>query len=265
MPDCSRLDALVTPFIDGELADAEQRQVSRHLEGCRACRARVEAERSIRALLRERNRDLCAGSAPSGLKARCALLRSIQPSAAPPARAGSRLLPFAAPWTGGLRPLALAATLVLVVGGAFLYQATHSSNRVLAAELAADHMKCFGLNGLLGTSHSHEAVEESMASSFDWDMDVPEAGTAPGERLDLVGSRMCLYGEGRTAHIMFRHNGVPMSLFMLPRETRSEQLVDIFGYNCRIWSAGDRTFVLVSRESAPEMERVTALVRATLR
>jgi anti-sigma factor RsiW len=263
MPDCSHIDALVTPFVDGELPDDEQRHVSRHLDACAACRARVAAERTVRSLLQARHDDLCTGSAPSALKARCASFRSLPAPGAPPARAGRRALPFASPWSGWLRPLALAATLVIVVGGAFLYQATQSSNRVLAAELAADHMKCFGLNELLGTSDSQKSVEDSMASTFEWKMHIPQA--AAEERLDLIGSRLCLYGEGRTAHIMFRHNGVPMSLFMLPRETRSEQLVDVFGYNCRIWSAGDRTFVLVSRESAPEMERVTAVVRATLK
>ena len=36
-------------------------------------------------------------------------------------------------WRARLVPLALAATLVLVVGGAFLYQATDQSARLMAA------------------------------------------------------------------------------------------------------------------------------------
>ena len=56
-----------------------------------------------------------------------------------------------------------------------------------------------------------------------------------------------------------------VSLFMLPRESRQDELVTILGHQARIWSAGDRTFVLVANESAPEMERMTALVRTTLR
>lgn len=258
MPDCSRIDPLVTPFVDGELPRDEQEEMSRHLQACPPCRAKVAAERSIRALVQARRDELTTETASPALKARCALLRSRPAPVVPlPLRQPSRT------WAARVRPFALAASLAIIVAGAFLYQATQSSNRVLAAELAMDHMKCFGLNGILGTHHSHSSVEAEMASSFDWMMRVPSPPAE--EHLDLVGSRMCLYGEGRTAHIMFRHNGEPMSLFMLPSETRADDLVGVFGHNCRIWSAGDRTFVLVSREGAPEVERVASVVRASLR
>ena len=49
---------------------------------------------------------------------------------------------------------------------------------------------------------------------------------------------------------MYTYNGQPVSLFMLPRETRASELVQVFGHQARIWSEGDRTFVLVARESA---------------
>ena len=155
------------------------------------------------------------------------------------------------------------ATLVLAVGAAVLYLATRSSSRVLAAELAMDHEKCFRLNALLGTQQTPEVVEASMASWFDWRMRLPD--TAGHQDVSLVGSRPCLYGEGKVAHIMYRHNGQPVSLFMLPGESRADQVVQIFGHQARIWSDGGRTFVLVARESAPEMEQMAALVRATIK
>ena len=34
MPDCSRIDALVTPFVDGELPESETRAVAGHLSAC---------------------------------------------------------------------------------------------------------------------------------------------------------------------------------------------------------------------------------------
>jgi len=162
-----------------------------------------------------------------------------------------------------LAPLAAAASLVVIVGGAFLYQATLRSSRVMAAELAADHMKCFAMNAVLGTHQSAETVQSSMASGFAWNMRVPLA--AERERLELVGSRPCLYGEGEVAHIMYRHNGQPVSLFMLPRTARSEELVEVLGHECAIWSSENRTFVLVAREARSDVERLAALVRAALR
>lgn len=260
MPDCSRIEALVTPFVDGELPAGDDQVVSNHLAACPPCRAKVIAERAVRQLLKARRTDL-AQTAPPALKARCAMLRSAAgPRTAPPTPTGARQ---PASWHARLAPFALVATLVLVVGGAFLYQATRSSARVLAAELALDHEKCFRLNRVLGTRHSADAVQAAMASGFDWNVELPD--TADRADVTLVGSRPCLSGEGKVAHIMYEHNGQPVSLFMVPGETRPDQLVEVFGHQCRIWSAGDRTFVLVARESPAELDEMAALVRTTIK
>jgi len=264
MPECSHIDAFVTPFVDDALPEGERQTVTRHITACPACLAKVTVERSVRALMQARRADL-SPPAPADLKARCAALRSRQ--AAPVVdiasrRTASRVAVLSA-WRTRLGPYALAASLLLAVTGAFIYQATRSSSRVLAAELALDHEKCFGLNAVLGTQHSAESVEAAMADRFDWQMRLPDISEAA--ETSLIGSRLCLYGEGKTAHIMYRHNGQPVSLFMLPHGSRADELVTILGHQARIWPAGDRTFVLVADESAPEMERMTALVRSTLR
>jgi len=263
MPDCSRLDSLVTPFVDGELPQDEQQAITAHLTACRACRARVAAERAIRSVLHARRADLSSTPAPPHLKARCARLRAHTPSAPLRHDAAASTRRSGAVWRTRVAPYALAATLLLAVAGAFIYQATRSSSRVLAAELAMDHEKCFRLNRLLGTQHSAEGVEAAMASGFGWNVQLPE--TDPHQDVSLVGSRPCLYGEGKVAHIMYMHNGQPVSLFMLPRESRADELVQVFGHRARIWSEGDRTFVVIGRESAPEIEEMAALVRTTVR
>ena len=262
MPDCSHIDALVTPFVDDALPEGERQAVTRHIAACPACRAKVAVERSIRSLMQARRDDL-ALPAPAQLKSRCAALCSKRsaPVDLNAHRTAARVAALSS-WRSRLAPYALAASLLLAVTGAFIYQATRSSSRVLAAELTLDHEKCFRLNARLGTQHSPESVEAAMADGFDWHVRLPDMSD---DDVSLVGSRPCLYGEGKTAHIMYRHNGQPVSLFMLPRESRADELVKILGHQARIWSAGDRTFVLVANESAPEMERMTALVRTTLR
>jgi anti-sigma factor RsiW len=162
-----------------------------------------------------------------------------------------------------LAPYALAASLVLVVGGAFVYQATDKSARVMAAELTADHVKCFAMNGLFGKHEGAAAVESSMAGSFGWQMHLPANPARAG--MELVGSRQCLYGEGEVAHIMYRHDGHPVSLFMLPKTARAEEIVDVFGYESKIWCDGNRTFVLVSHEPRADVERMASFVQASLR
>jgi anti-sigma factor RsiW len=275
MRSCQDLDPLVTPFIDGELSDAERRAVGDHLRVCAPCHSRVAAEQAVHDLLRERRTDLCAAAAPGALRTRCcesARKTSAQhlapptaaPRTAPGTPAPSTSAPFRArPWISRATPWAVAASLVLVVGGAFLYQATEASSRVLVAELTADHVKCFAMNSALGTHHTPSTVEASMLSGFGWSMHLPEEPSRAG--LELVGSRPCLYGEGKIAHIMYRHLGQPVSLFMLPRTARTEELVEVLGHEAAIWCAGNRTFVLVSDEPRREVERMATFVQASLR
>jgi hypothetical protein len=158
--------------------------------------------------------------------------------------------------------MVMAASLVTVVGGAFLYQATHQSARVMAAELAADHIKCFAMNAAFGTHEKASAVESTMLSSFDWRMHLPADPSRAG--LELVGARPCLYGEGRIAHIMYRHEGRAVSLFMLPNTDRTPGLVEVLGHEAAIWCANNRTFVLVSREPKQDVERLAAFVQSSL-
>ena len=167
MSDCSRIDPLVTPFVDGELPQDEQQTLTQHITACPACRGKVVAERAIRSVMQARRAELSGPPAPASLKARCARHDSSPLPPLPPSRSASSNVPSlrASAWRARVAPFALAATLLLVVGGALIYQATRGSSRVLAAELTMDHEKCFRLNRLLDTHHSPETVEAEMASS----------------------------------------------------------------------------------------------------
>src|SRR5947207_3686471 len=149
MHNCQSLDPLVTPFVDGELPAADRLAVEAHLRACPPCHSRVAAERAVHDLLHRRKASLCKAEAPDALHARCASfvhatdaasnaeprtqhqnpelrtlnpeLRTLnpEPRTLNPVGRSSRLVPFA-----------LAASLVAVVGGAFVYQATDKSVRV---------------------------------------------------------------------------------------------------------------------------------------
>jgi anti-sigma factor RsiW len=282
MSRCTFIDALLTPYVDGELTPPDRDAVDQHVVKCPPCRGRLLAERAVRAVIADRRDRICTERAPVALRARCAALRAAAgqmadarpermprlaslaaPDALPPAfRLAQRDRAARPRWRARIAPLSMAAALVLIVGAAFLYQLTASSSRVMAAELTADHMKCFALNNVLGTHATAEIVESSMASTFDWPMQLPPANEGG---LDLVGSRPCLYGEGRVAHIMFRHNGTPVSLFMLPKTSRADELVRVLGHEAAIWSVGDRTFVLIARETKDEVAHLADFVQASLR
>lgn len=251
MTECRQLDDLVTPYVDGELSDADRRWVDDHLLACGACRIRVQTEQAVRALMRERRGSL-AIDAPAGLRARCAAAVGSRPSSSGPIAA----------WRVGLVPFALAASLVLVVAGAFIYELTAHSTHVMVAELTADHLKCFRLNSLIGTHHDAPTVQQTMASRFDWQMQLPDHAERLG--LELVGSRPCLSGNGMVAHIMYLHHGNPVSIFMLPKSARADALLEVMGHQASIWSAGNRTFVVIAREPRAELDEMTSFVHAAL-
>jgi anti-sigma factor RsiW len=256
MSDCASINPLVTPYVDNELPVVERAALEQHLAVCGSCHARVAAEQSVRALLMSRRERLRAERSPDALRARCA--GALRPPMGPAIAVGARPA-----WYARVGPLAVAASLVLVVAAAFLYQLTVRSSHVMAAELTADHVKCFVLNRLIDPHQSSSVVESALASSFGWPVRLP---STPGqEGLELLGARPCLYGEGRTAHMMFRHNGQPLSLFMLPDRRRADEMIDVFGHEAVVWSAGNRTFVLVSSEGRAEVERVASFIRSSIR
>ena len=260
--DCREIDPLVTPYVDGQLPDGDRVAVDRHLKQCPPCYSRVAAERAVSELIRARRDVLSGPCAPGSLRAKCVEAAERAPRAVDARFAGAtRVGPVA--WQARIGPLAVAASLVAIVGGAFMYQLTVASERVMAAELAADHLKCFALNGVLHTHDEPATVESSMLSGFGWQMHLPTNAASAG--LELVGARPCMYGVGKIAHIMYRHNGEPMSLFMLPHVQHAEQVMQVLGHGAAIWCANNRTFVLVAREPKDEVERMARVVQASLR
>jgi anti-sigma factor RsiW len=260
MSNCQTIDPLVTPYVDDQLPDADRDEVERHVRACPPCRSRVEAERVVHELIHARRADLSRPCASEALRGRCAAHAGLQARAA---ATQSGAVVGGAAWRARVAPLAMAASLVLVVGGAFVYQLTAASPSVMAAELAADHLKCFALNGVLHTHDGAATVETSMLRLFDWRTHVPADGDVAD--LELVGSRPCVYGEGKIAHIMYRHHGEPVSLFMLPGIQRSPEVVRALGHEAAIWCDRDRTFVLVAREPRKDVEQMASLVQASMR
>jgi anti-sigma factor RsiW len=259
MSSCASIDPLVTAYVDGEIAAEERALVDAHVQVCASCRSRIDAERAVSTLLRTRRPELCGAVAPDGLRARCR----------PPAGAAA-VVPFPAPapaapsraWRGRLPRLAVAASLLLGLGGAALYRVTVGATQAIAAELTADHLKCFTLNGILPNHDTEEEAERFLRNSFNWSTDLPDH--SDDTDLQLVGTRWCLYEHGRVAHVMYRHKGVPVSIFMLPGTTQERTLTRALGHDAVVWSEGTRTFVLIARAPRVEVQQVAAFVQRAL-
>src|SRR4051812_31758255 len=125
MSDCTSIDPLITSYVDDDIDGAARRRVDDHVRRCPPCHSRVAAERAVRQLVRAKRADISRETASPALRARCLALRAAKASAA------------ASGWRVRVKPFAMAAGLVLVAGGVFVYEATGRSTRLLAAELTA--------------------------------------------------------------------------------------------------------------------------------
>src|SRR5436190_2047852 len=118
-------DTPETLLLRDKLAAADRQTVESHMLRCGPCRTRLESEQAVRDLVGARKRELHSTCAPASLHTRCS-----EAGHADEVRDSGRAV---AGWRARLVPLAIAASLVLIVGAAFIYPLTASSSRVMAA------------------------------------------------------------------------------------------------------------------------------------
>ena len=259
---CTELDERLTPFVDGEATPADTAAVGAHLDACPPCRKHADDERSARDLVREHRAGLCPPAPPS-LRARCDRLREdlASPSGAQQAPAATTGHGFAATlrrWA----PLSVAATLVLAVAAVFLL-GLNDGAEALAASLAIDHVKCFKVS--VPAAPADAAVESrAWQQKQGWPVVIP--ATAPAEELQLLDVRRCYSSDGRAAHLMYNWRGTPLSLYVLPQDTRRERVLRKVGKDAVIWSANQRTYAVVASATSPaDLTRVVDYLKARAR
>lgn len=247
--DCRRTADRLAPYVDNLLPAEQQAEVDRHLEACPPCRVAALRERGARRALRHQARALTDTPLPPGLRSRCQALAGEHVDRRHAARR---------PLVLQRRYVPLTAVMTLVVALTALSVATHRSDTVLAAQLTADHAKCFRAFAS-GASPDADArnVERMLEDDYGWDLHVPPSSAAEGVR--LIGGRRCLYADGWVPHVMYRVNGHAVSLFMLDGARREADVV-AFGHRSHIWQRGDRTYVLVWPSAAGDMSAATRYV-----
>ena len=253
---CAQVEEQLPRYVDGERVDTAA-AIAAHIETCEACRASAYAQRAARSVLRARATEL-APVAPPGLRTR--LIANLPQDRKTPRPQDLKTLPVFG-WTGRLSAFAAAAMLMLTLGAVLLPIATVRSTAVLAAQLALDHLKCFTIDGDAdGQPIASADAEATLLRDFDLSVTVP--ASLSSERLDLLAVRRCLYGDGRAAHLLYRVNGEPVSLFILPGLTRPAAELSLFGHDEVVWTQGDRTYMLVARAGlASELGRVASYLR----
>lgn len=228
MSKCREIEERLAPFVDGELPSDAQAEIEGHLEECPPCRDAARAQAGCRALLRSRAARL-RSAAPDELVTRCSALTCGS------AAVRRRL------WI----PTTLAASLLFALGGVALYGLTGVSGRVLAAQLALDHVKCRTFSG--ESSEDAEAPADAsarFARTYGWHVAVPAA--PPGGESRFICLRRCLYMRGQLAHAIYNIDDRDVSLFVLPGADSPSANLSILGQRARTWSDGHRTYALVA-------------------
>lgn len=237
MNECRRVGESLAAYADELLPAAERENIDRHLTACAACRRLVADEQGGRHLLRQSASRLLSESLPPGLQSRCeALTRGSRGS----------LNALGRPWWRvQLVPVLLTIVVMIFTASAFFSLATRRSGTLLAAQLTADHSKCFKLFPPPdGVSADARDIERTLAEQYGWNVHVPSSSLA--EDIQLVGARRCLYGDGLVPHVLYRVHGQDVSLFVLPGTEREADDLVTLGHRSQIWSRAGNTFVLVS-------------------
>jgi anti-sigma factor RsiW len=232
MSDCRRITERLTSYVDGLLEPDHHVEVERHLQGCRSCRVNADGERSAQAVVRQHASRLRDEPLPPGLKSRCESI--VRERAAAGARVPG--------WPRTLVPTVLSVILLVFTASAIFSLATRQSDAVLAAQLTADHSKCFKMFVDSDSAMSAEEAEHFLSEQYGWKIHVPPSSNG----VQLLGVRRCLYADGLIPHVMYRANGEDLSLFVLKGVTRHATDLVTFGHRSQIWTKGNTTFVLVS-------------------
>jgi anti-sigma factor (TIGR02949 family) len=238
MSDCRQITDRLAAYVDGQLPADQRGRIDTHLAMCPPCRRLAERERASHTILRRQAGQLLQEPIPDGLRARCQALcaaRGKTPAAA-------TLGPW---WRVRLVPVLLTVVVMIFMASAVFSLATRRSDGLLAAQLTADHTKCFRLLGPPdGTAADAGSIEAMLAREYGWQVHLPPSSAA--EDIQLIGARRCLYGDGLVPHVMYRVHGRDVSLFVLEGASRRGGDVVTLGHRSQIWSRNGTTFVLVS-------------------
>jgi anti-sigma factor RsiW len=253
MANCREIEAKLAEYVDGQQAEDERAAVESHLQACPPCRTRAAGERAAHDLVCAR-RDTLRATAPGRLRERCAAQRQV---ARPPAAVLAR-----SPWVR----FSVAAS-VLLAGGLFVLFGWGSSVETYAAQLSADHLKCFQSPPEATSAPDITLLGKTWQTQSGWGLKVAPSTM---EGLTLLGIRKCGSTRGRVAHILYRWHGAPLSVYVLNHRfdhsatAAHDHDVTRLGEHAIVWAEHDRTYAVVADQQLPDLQRVATYVRRSI-
>jgi len=256
--DCRDASRFVALRVDGEIDDIDCQELERHLENCRFCQQRWEAERYAQECVREKLQahfEKPENHAPLALRAR------IQ-SEGRRHRAKQRR-----PLVLGV-PVAACAALALVT--VIVPEPLGVSGKT--SDLLDDSVRRHSANlppEFRVKDKSHRELENYLRQHLRYRVRIPpprNTGLGP----QLVGARLSNVNDRDVAYLMFDHRGARMSLFAYPRgegvsQTQGRRGLTRLphgiyvgkerGYSVVSWAEGSGDFALISDLAVEELLR----------
>ena len=252
MTNCRDIESKFAAYVDRDQPVADRVAVEAHLRGCPACRTRVLSEQAVHDLVCSRRQTL-RGCAPAGLQSRCAGQRRSSAAGSLPRR----------PWV----PLSLAASLALVTI-VFLVFGWGSSVETYAAQLAADHLKCFQFPPDAAAPPDVTLLGKRWQATAGWAVKV--AASTPSEQLQLLGIRRCGSSRGRVAHVFYKWRGEPLSVYVLNHrfdhapDAAHDHDFNKLGEHAIVWTERERTYAVVASKHLPDLQHAAHYVRRSV-
>ncbi len=213
-------EAQLDAYLDGELAAVDARELEAHLAQCPECARFRDGRLELHAAITAR---VPVFPAPDALRDRVrAALRAAAPARAPRRLAVPRL------W----RPLALAASLVVVAAGSWRLALQRAAGETLAGDVLASHIRS------LMPGHLTDVPSSDQHTVKPWWRAV--AALAYGRRQHLINVFLWPAARGPAA----------------VASTRTQQ-----GYHLLHWATADYTYWVVSDVGLPELGDFAALLQ----
>jgi len=265
--DCSDVERLLEPYLDGEFEADDRASIENHLSACGPCRDGVASAMAFRSALRARMREAFApgspqATAPDSLRRR--ISAALDAEEARPATW----------WRRMLAPLPVAAVAACVAGALFVF-AGHRATDPLVEEAVRKHARDLPLE-LSTAAIAPELIPSMLARRLDFN---PKPPAFRADGVKLVGAGLAQIHNWPAAYMRYDTPRGPVGLFIIddPQRRVAEEghrvsagpatvwVMNMRGYNVAVWRRNEIVYSLVSDLDEADLVRLVETAQSAER
>jgi anti-sigma factor RsiW len=258
---CERARELLSPYLDGELAEEERRAVAAHIESCRACAALASAFRRIGRTIAESGRERAASTLAPRIRTMLARAAAGEdrPETIPRSRAAIGRL-RAAQVLMRQAAVIVAACLLTALVTWWVASASGQSSRLAQDVLSAHVRSLLQESPIQVASSDAHTVKPWFNGRVDFS---PEVKDLSADGFPLLGGRLDYVGGRRVGALVYKRHLHTISVFVWPEahgQTGPPRLVMRDGYNLLAWNRDGLAYWAISDLNADELRQLQGLL-----